>query len=202
MALRAYHLARVRALFRDLDLFVFTLGLTEAWLSNRDDTVYPIAPGVIAGEFDPGEHRFQNFRYNDVYDDLARFIEALRKVNPGARILLTVSPVPLAATATENHVLVATTYSKSVLRSAAGDIAADMPGVFYFPSYEVITGPPARHMFYNPDLRTVCEAGVATVMSHFFSGAETPVAMQPVLPDPAQDLIGYEGCEEARLDPK
>ncbi|WP_339375331.1 hypothetical protein [Paracoccus yeei] len=35
-------------------------------------------------------------------------------------MLLTVSPVPLAATTTDNQVLVPTTYSKSVLRSVAG----------------------------------------------------------------------------------
>lgn len=168
-AMRSSHLSRVRALFTDLDVFVFTLGLTETWVSARDGTAYPIAPGVMAGEYDPSEHRFENFRYNDVYEDLFGFIEGLRAVNPLAKLLLTVSPVPLAATATSNHVLLATTYSKSVLRSVAGDFAADFADVYYFPSFEVITGQPAHHMYYSPDLRTVCQAGVDEVMRHFFS---------------------------------
>ena len=40
-------------------------------------------------------------------------------MNPKARLVLTVSPVPLAATASGSHVLPATIYSKSVLRAAA-----------------------------------------------------------------------------------
>ena len=39
---------------------------------------------------------------------------------PKLRILLTVSPVPLTATAGDDHVLLATTYSKSVLRAGRG----------------------------------------------------------------------------------
>jgi hypothetical protein len=205
-ALRSSHLSRVRALFADLDIFVFTLGLTEAWVSNRDDTAYPTAPGVIAGDYEPADYRFANFRYNDVYGDLRGFIQGLRAVNPGARIILTVSPVPLAATATGNHVLVATTYSKSVLRSVAGDIAADLPGVYYFPSFEVITGQPTRHMYYNADQRTVGEHGVAEVMRHFFGATplETIDAAPKVEIAPRQieevSLVGFEHCEESLID--
>lgn len=206
-SLRQTHLAKVRDLFRDLDIFVFTLGLTEAWVSNVDETVYPIAPGVIAGTYDPGQYYFHNFRYPEIYEDLRQFIEGLRAVNPKAQLLLTVSPVPLAATATENHVLVATTYSKSVLRSVAGDIAVDFEGVHYFPSYEVITGQPSRHMHYNPDLRTVCQAGVNEVMRHFFVDSPDkrdqhtagPTPSAAVAPAPTSEE-GFEQCEEALLD--
>jgi hypothetical protein len=210
-SLRQAHLGRVRELFQDLDVFVFTLGLTEAWVSAVDETVYPIAPGVIAGVYDPDRYYFHNFRYPEIYDDLRLFIEGLRAVNPKAQLLLTVSPVPLAATATDNHVLVATTYSKSVLRSVAGDIATDIEGVHYFPSYEVITGQQSRHMYYNPDLRTVCQAGVNEVMRHFFAGSSAgipqaplaPAAAQPVTPPPPPpppSMEGFEQCEEALLD--
>ncbi|MGK3891080.1 hypothetical protein, partial [Enterococcus faecium] len=45
---RRAHLAAVREMFAGLDVFVFTLGLTEAWVSRVDGAVFPIAPGVIA----------------------------------------------------------------------------------------------------------------------------------------------------------
>lgn len=202
LALRISHLSRVRALFTELNIFVFTLGLTEAWTSKTDGTVYPIAPGVIAGQFSSSQHSFMNFRYNEILSDMLSFIESLRSVNPTARLLLTVSPVPLMATASNNHVLVATTYSKSVLRSVAGDLSSDVDGVYYFPSYEVITGQPTRHMYYNPDLRTVCQAGVREVMRHFF--AESPelnklnnvIRNDRTLPS----FAGFEHCEEVLLD--
>jgi hypothetical protein len=91
---------------------------------------------------------------------------------------LTVSPVPLAATASEHHVLVATMLSKSVLRAAAGAMYARFDDVDYFPSYEVIATPFAG-MHYEADLRSIKAGGVETVMDIFFaahSGASHAVA--------------------------
>ena len=168
--LRKGHLAQVRKMFETLDLFVMTMGLTEAWASTNDGTVYPTAPGTIAGTYNKDDYAFVNFGYRDVYADLEEFWGKLKQVNPGARMLLTVSPVPLQATASEDHVLVATTYSKSTLRAVAGDFATSTEGVFYFPSYEIITSAPGRGMYYDPDWRNVNQYGVDYVMTHFFSG--------------------------------
>ena len=196
--LRAAHLARVREMFRTLDIFVFTLGLTEAWVSTADGTAYPTAPGVIAGSHDPARYRFLNLRHGDVVADLEAFRAGLRAVNPGARMLLTVSPVSLAATATGDHVLVATTYSKAVLRAAAGELAQDHADVSYFPSYEIIAGQPARHGFYEPDLRSVSAHGVAEVMRHLFGAL--PARPKAPASASAQDAVfGYEQCEESLL---
>ena len=49
---RAHHLGRVRAMFETLDIFVFTLGLTEGWVSTADGAVFPLCPGVSGGLFD------------------------------------------------------------------------------------------------------------------------------------------------------
>lgn len=164
----AHHLATVRQLIEQADLFVFTLGLTEAWIDRRDGSAYPVAPGTAAGRFDPDIHVFRNFTTSEVVADLRQFMDIARRVRPAMRFLLTVSPVPLVATATDQHVLVATTYSKSVLRAAAGELYQTDPGVDYFPSYEIITGIPARSMFFEPDLRSVHPRGVDVAMSHFF----------------------------------
>lgn len=105
--------------------------------------------------------------------------------------------MPLAATATDNHVLVATTYSKSVLRSVAGELSEDHADIHYFPSYEIISSHPARGMFFEPDLRNVNPFGVDLVMRHFFSG---PLAAEfgdaRGGPEPELDLI----CDEEKLD--
>ncbi len=202
-ALRAAHLARVRDMFERLDLFVFTLGLTETWASRLDGTAFPTAPGVIAGSYDPARHAFLNLTYPDVYGDLDAMRTRLHKVNPGARMLLTVSPVPLAATATDQHVLVATTHSKAVLRAAAGAFAEAHDDVIYFPSYEVITGQPTRHAFYGDDLRSVRPEGVDAVMTHLFDEATQAdlAAIEQPAPEPAEDDddLGYEQCDESLL---
>jgi hypothetical protein len=198
LALRAKHLSRVREMFASLDVLVFTLGLTEGWEAIADGTLYPMAPGTVAGSYDPERYRFRNLRYSDVLTDLQGFRERLKAVNPEARLLLTVSPVPLTATASEEHVLVATTYSKAVLRAVAGDMTSDHADVFYFPSYEIIASHPARGMYFNPDLRTVNQYGVDYVMTHFFSGAlATEFASPEVSSTPEEiDLI----CDEEKLE--
>lgn len=165
---RRAHLADVRKMFAELDVFIFTLGLTEAWRRRDDGAVFPLAPGVVAGSFDPEIYEFVNFDADEVVADLRSFIRRLRAVNDRARIILTVSPVPLIATYEDRHVLVSTVHSKSILRSAAGTVAKEYPGhLDYFPSYEIITGPPSRGAYFEQDLRSVSEAGVAHVMRTF-----------------------------------
>ena len=165
---RERHLAAVRRAFEEMDVFVFTLGLTEGWEDARDGAVFPLAPGVAAGRYDPDIHRFRNFGTTEVIEDLNRSIEAIRARNPRVRILLTVSPVPLNATALERHVLVSTTYSKAVLRVAAEEVRTAWPEVDYFPSYEIITAPQTRGRYYAADARAVLEEGVRHVMGVFF----------------------------------
>lgn len=206
---RAQHLAAVRRMFETLDVFVFTLGLTECWRSRSDGAVFPVCPGVEAGEFDPEKHEFYNQPVEDVVADLVQFRQLLRKVNPGAQMILTVSPVPLIATAEPNQqVLSATTYSKSVLRVAAETLRRRFDDVHYFPAYEVITGAFNRGAYYAADLRNVLEDGVEHVMKLFMLHATTAgaVAQSPANAAAVGDylalaerLIEVE-CDEVALD--
>ncbi len=166
--LRGQTLSALRGMFESCDVFIFTLGLTEAWVNRRSGVVYPMCPGVIAGEFSDEIHEFRNYDYTEVRSDLEDVIALIRTRNPGMKVVLTVSPVPLTATASDDHVLVATTYSKSTLRAVAGDVARSMEGVDYFPSFEIISSYPFKAAFYEPNLRSVTRDGVAFVMSRFF----------------------------------
>ena len=182
---RQQHFAAVRRAIEELDVFVFTLGLTEGWISRTDGAAYPLCPGVAGGVFDPAKHAFVNLRVNEVVEDLEEAIAYIRARNARARFILTVSPVPLLATAEPRSVLVSTTYSKSVLRVAAEEIASRAPHVAYFPSYEIVTGQHTRGRYFAEDLRSVTEAGVTRVMALFFQhytelGAGPAIEASPV----------------------
>ncbi|WP_159994068.1 GSCFA domain-containing protein [Roseomonas sp. 18066] len=164
---REPHLAAVRRVFEECRVFVFTLGLTEAWTSKLDGAVYPLAPGVVGAGRDDDAYDFVNFNASQVSDDLSSFSDKLRHVNPTSKVILTVSPVPLIATYSGQHVLVANTYSKSVLRVAAEEAANTHSDVTYFPSFEIITGQQARGRYYAEDLRSVTAEGVEAVMAVF-----------------------------------
>jgi len=196
------HLRAVRRMFRKTNVLVFTLGLTEAWIDKRDGSVYPACPGTLGGVFDAEKYEFRNFSFPEIYGDFKKFITEIRKINPGIRFLLTVSPVPLTATASDNHVLVATMGSKSTLRSVAGQLAADIEGVDYFPSYEIIAAPSMGGIFFERNLRSVNASGVECVMRHFFQ-AHPPAPRTAERPrEKGEESTSQDDlvCEEALLD--
>lgn len=199
---RDYHLERTAQMLRMAEVFVFTLGLTEAWMDRATGRVFPVCPGVAGGRFDPSEHAMQMFRYGEVTEDLHAILARLRRFNPAIRMILTVSPVPLTATASDDHVLTASTGAKATLRAAAGDFASDTSGVDYFPSYELVTSHATGGPWFEPNLRSVSEAGVTMVMSRFLAAhgliaeAETPRADDPDLDEDADENIH---CDELLL---
>lgn len=166
-AARAEHLAKVRQMFETLDVLVFTLGLTEGWFDRRDGAAFPVTPGAVTKGGDPAHFGFQNLDTAAVKGDLLDFLAELARVNPKAEVILTVSPVPLIATYGPDDVLSATTWSKSVLRAVAGEVAALSARVQYFPSYEIITGSFSHGAYFAEDLRSVRPEGVAHVMRVF-----------------------------------
>jgi hypothetical protein len=205
LASRNTTLRSVKSAFLDADVFVFTLGLTEAWMNKDTGETYPICPGTTAGRFDGKVHSFFNSQYPFIAEDAKWIISFLKEVNPKLRILLTVSPVPLVATATGQHVLTATSYSKSVLRAVAGDLAQSHEHVDYFPSYEIISSFPYKGIFFEPNMREVSKAGVSHVMKHFMAGlssAHSGVSDSAVENEPTVDMeeADYLFCEEADLE--
>jgi hypothetical protein len=183
---REKHLTAVRKIIENSDVLVFTLGLSEAWRSKLDGTVYPIAPGVHGGFLDPDKYEFCNFEITEIIHDLSNFVERLRQENSKLRILLTVSPVPLIATYENRHVLVSNTVSKSKMRVAADVIANKYSYVDYFPSFEIIAGSALGAHYFEDDLRQVNELGVSHVMrvftSHMLEGSVIDRDDQSVLP--------------------
>lgn len=215
---REAHFAAVRTMFETMDIFVFTLGLTEGWRSIEDKAMLPVCPGCGAGgSFDPEKYEFVNEKVSDVTANLHAIIERIKSVNSNAKVLLTVSPVPLVATYSPHHALTATTYSKSVLRAAVGEIYDIYDHVDYFPSYEIITGAFNRGAYYGDDLRSVREAGVFHVMKLLFkhylgmeltspAGESAPAASDPQLKpsgkaeNRASSYIAKVVCEEELLE--
>jgi hypothetical protein len=124
-----------------------------------------------------------------------------------------VSPVALVATYEDQHVLSATTYSKSALRVVAETAARTFSAVSYFPSYEMITGPHTRSQFFADDMREVRPEGVAYVMSvfekHYLRSSRSeyrptsalPLEPEQTLQSAAESIKEIEGviCDEEQI---
>ena len=165
---RDIHLANVRTVFETADVLVVTLGLTEGWINLEDDATYPICPGCGFGIFNPSRYAFKNFSLEDTTDDLEDFLRKLRERNPRIRIVLTVSPIPLAATYERRHVLYSTVLSKSILRIVCDSMFRKFDNVDYFPSYEIVNFGKEMSSYFTGDLRTVADVGIDHVMTVFF----------------------------------
>jgi hypothetical protein len=109
----------------------------------------------------------------------------------------------LIATYEDRNVLVATTYSKSVLRVVAEMTLAAYQWVEYFPSFEIITGSYAGGLYYEDDAREVNRLGVAHAMrcfmNNFVEGTRkvaTATTYAATLPPSRQSVI----CDEEAID--
>jgi hypothetical protein len=207
---RRAHLRLVGRMLRKTNVFIFTFGLTEAWTDRESGTVYPTAPGTIAGHYDPRRFTFRNFTFREIYNDFVEVRSLLKQLRPKIRFVVTVSPVRLTATASGRHVLAATVHSKSILRAVAGELEQEFDDVDYFPSYEIITNPAARSGFYRDNLREIDPAGVAAAMRTFMSAhvpdyaEDAPYALRAPTdkktPQQDNDAEDEVVCEEMLLE--
>ena len=166
---RDFHIEKVKDVFTKMDLFIFTLGLTEMWVHKESGTVYPTAPGTICGEFDENIFEFKNSQFNEIRKDFNEFQKIIQgiRLNKPFKILLTVSPVPLTATASGKHVLVSTVHSKSILRAVAGQLSLNQGHIDYFPSFEIVNNPRLQSKTFKENLRSIRDETVQMVMEHF-----------------------------------
>lgn len=211
--LRATTLRALRTALSQAQVFIFTLGLVEGWTHRHTGSVYPVCPGVAGGRFDPDLHVWRRWRHAEIAADLQACLRLLHTHHPSLRVVLTVSPVPLTATMSGEHVLVATQAAKATLRSVAAEAVADDPLVDYFPSYEIIASHPYRGRFFEANGRSVSPDGVAHVMRQFFAGLRGTRAVPAALDaptaaskasdaasEPATEADADEHCDEALLD--
>lgn len=131
-----HHVAAIRKLFLESDVFVFTAGVNECW-ELEDGSVISRNPrnglhGLLSHKVLTVE---QNIRC------LETFFEIVKRFNPGLKMILTLSPIPILATgrAMTHHVIEANTHSKAVLRVALDSVVNKNKDIFYFPSYEYVT---------------------------------------------------------------
>jgi hypothetical protein len=179
-----YRRQQVRELYRNAirnsRVIVVTLGLIESWLDTKTEKYLNEAPVGKILKNNPNRFSFGVLSPDDA---IFSVLETLRlmKINghQDQRVLLTVSPVPLQRTFTEQDVLVANEYSKAVLRVAAQQAVELCDWVEYYPSYESVTlSDPA--LSWEDDLIHVRNPMVSANVERMLS-AYQPQALEPVL---------------------
>jgi GSCFA family len=173
---------------------IITLGLAEVWrdkIANIFLNHTPI-PEALRSHPDRYEFHITNFAQN--LSNLERIHTLLSQFgHPDVQVVVTVSPVPLLATFSGEDVVVANTYSKSVLRTVAQEWAAAHKNVHYFPSYEIVQNSD-RLVTWEEDLRHVKGEVANHIMRlflrHYLAGSpDTPYKLS-ASPNPVPFGVG------------
>ncbi len=124
----------------DCRVVIMTLGLVELWYDERHGRFLNSTPMTRVFTQDPERFTFRVLDFAECLDAMERTVELLKRTcRPDQQLILTVSPVPMASTFRGNtDVMVANTYSKSLLRTVAEHVCLRHPHVHYFPSYESV----------------------------------------------------------------
>ncbi len=201
-SLRQATINSMKGVIETAEVFIFTMGLTEAWVNKEFGYHYQSCPGTVAGEFDQNLHKFHNQTAVEIADDLQFCFNLMREINLDIKIILTVSPVPITATASGKHVMVANSFTKSTLRNVCGEMEMKFSFCDYFPSYDIVTSPPFRSMFYGKNLRNLSRFGVEFVIDHFSRALLHSKDYDPERPStPDKNFVAEDPlCDDAILD--
>lgn len=162
---------QVREAFSKLahvDAVILTLGLIEDWYDLQLGLYMNSAPTAYMVKKHPHRFTFRILSFEENLSFVRQSLDLIHSVNPSAKIVITTSPVPLGRTFTDRDVIVANTYSKSMLRVVAQVSADERDYVDYFPSYEIVMLSD-KESAWEDDQRHVLDSKVAEIMRTFMA---------------------------------
>ena len=121
------------------DVFIITLGLAEVWYDEPTGGVFWRA--VPKEKYDAARHRFRVSTVAENKDNIKAIYQIIKRHRPEARVIFTLSPIPLVATFRPVSCITANWASKSILRAALDEAYReinDPERMFYWPSYEIV----------------------------------------------------------------
>ena len=129
---------RTKAVFDSADVFIITLGLSEVWYDEVTGGVFWRA--VPADKYDPSRHKFRVLSVAENKENIRAIVDLIAKHKPGAKLVFTLSPIPLVATFRPVSCITANAVSKASLRVSLDEVLRELslPWVYYWPSYEIV----------------------------------------------------------------
>lgn len=126
--------------FMECQVVIITLGLVEVWYDSKTGFYLNSSPRPTMLRNEPDRFKLHVLSFDEVYSYLEKTVDLIQKHGQeNVQIIVTISPVPLATTHRTDDVIVANSYSKSVLRTAAETVIAKRNNVTYYPSFESVS---------------------------------------------------------------
>jgi hypothetical protein len=171
--------AETIAQFHAADMFILTFGLSLCWFEKATDRLV-LEPGeshsITGLKRAMSEFEMRQTSLKDNEREIRRCIALIRKARPKAKIVLTLSPVPLQAALTDVSPIPANIISKSTLRVALANVTArGLSDVYYWPSYDFVDwfGAHIDAAFGGPDgdmrhVKTDLVGVIAQFFKHYY----------------------------------
>lgn len=185
-----------RTAWREADVVILTLGLTEVWENQEGLTQIEIPHPNI---FNKEDFSFRKTYYSENLANLENIYKTIHSISK-AKMIVTVSPVPLYMTFSNQDVTVANSESKSILRAAAGEFVSRHDDVFYFPSFEIVMYSMDPSVYLKEDGRHVRKEGVNKIMSQFIKIFGSNLVDNPEID--ADEKIRLSGVDSSTLKRK
>lgn len=148
------------------DIAVITVGVAPCWF-RKQDNAFVLNNSLNLREIEGYYQRTLSVEESKYW--LLQALSVLKAINPQVRLVLTLSPVPLARTFEFHSAIVADAVSKATLRAAIHEAVSMQPDeMFYFPSYEIVSWIGRyRDDVWGPDSRHVSTAYVDAILDAF-----------------------------------
>ena len=127
---------------RTLDLLVITWGTAWVYRYTRENIVVSNCHKIPSQEFERSR-----LSVEDIVKEYLVLIGRLREINPGLRILFTVSPIRHWKDGAHGNQL-----SKATLLLAIDRLREELQHVYYFPDYEIVLDELRDYRFYADDM--------------------------------------------------
>lgn len=135
-------LERASGEIRSADLLVITWGSAWVYRHVGTDVVVSNCHKIPSGDFD----RYR-LSVEEIVEEYTGLIGRIREVNPGIRVLFTVSPIRHWKDGAHGNQL-----SKATLLLAIDQLREKLSGVYYFPAYEIVLDELRDYRFYADDM--------------------------------------------------
>ncbi len=130
---------------------IYTLGVCPAFFDRTTGAFVPHSVSTLKTRDFAQSNIYRMTTVEENVSNMGAILDMLSRLAPAAKVVITLSPVPLSATFESDSAVVSDCISKSTLRVAAAEICA-LRNVLYWPSFEMIKWvSPHRAPFFGGD---------------------------------------------------
>ena len=132
---------KTREILLTTDVFIITLGLSEGWYDEVTGGIFWRA--VPMQFYDKDRHKFRVCTFAETKDAISKIYSLIKSEVNNAKVIFTLSPIPLITTFRDQSCIVANSASKSILKAGLDEFIRDNvndlnSNLFYFPAFEII----------------------------------------------------------------